>query len=79
MEKDGAIHFVFPGRQTWQRKILTADPPRLFRLVYYGGSLTIFWLEEDGAGGTDLNLTDVELTFYQFDICTLCEKLREKP
>ncbi len=58
VEKEGEIHFIFPGGQTWQGKILASDPPRLFRLVYYGGSTTTFLLEEDGTGGTDLTLTD---------------------
>ena len=58
IERDDAIHFIFPSGQTWQGQILAAEPPRLFRLVYYGGSITTFLLEEDGAGGTDLTLTD---------------------
>jgi len=58
VEQDGVIHFLFPGGQSWQGRILVSDPPRLFRLVYYGGSTTTFRLEEDDFGGTDLTLTD---------------------
>jgi uncharacterized protein YndB with AHSA1/START domain len=58
VEKDGKIHFIFPGGQTWEGEILASEPPRLFRLVYYGGSLTTFLLRGDGSGGTDLVLTD---------------------
>lgn len=57
-EKDCTIHFIFPGGQTWQGRILAIDPPSLFRPVYYGGSTTTFLLDEDDAGGTDLTLTD---------------------
>jgi len=58
VETDGAIHFVFPGGQIWQGKILAQDPPRRFSLVYYGGSITTFSLSDAGSGGTDLCLTD---------------------
>jgi len=57
-EQDGQIHFVFPNGLTWQGQILQAQPPALYSLRYYGGSLTTFQLKDDGQGGTDLTLTD---------------------
>jgi len=58
VEKDANIHFVFPSGVEWTGKILESDPPRKFKVEYYGGSITTFELESDGAGGTDLTLTD---------------------
>ena len=58
VERDGAVDFVFPGGQRWRGAILERQPPRRFALVYYGGSTTTFVLAEDGAGGTDLTMTD---------------------
>lgn len=58
VEKGGVIHFIFPGGQTWQGKILANDPPNHFAVEYYGGSHASFHLAEDDAGGTDLTLTD---------------------
>ncbi len=57
-ERDGAIDFVFPGGQIWRGWILEQQPPRRFSVEYYGGSRTTFELVADGAGGTDLTLTD---------------------
>ena len=58
IERDGAIAFEFPGGQRWNGAILVREPPRRFTVIYYGGSTTTFTLEEDGAGGTELLLTD---------------------
>ena len=58
VEQDGRIQFLFPDGQKWQGEILAQVSPRLFRVVYFGGSVVTFTLEEDGAGGTDLTLTD---------------------
>ena len=59
VERDGAIEFVFPGGQRWRGAILERRPPQRFVVVYYGGSTTTFELAQDGAGGTELTLTDV--------------------
>jgi uncharacterized protein YndB with AHSA1/START domain len=59
VERDGAIEFVFPGGQRWRGAILERRPPQRFTVLYYGGSTTTFELEDDGAGGTELTLTDV--------------------
>lgn len=58
IEHDGAISFVFPGGQRWRGAILAREPQRRFSVVYYGGSITTFTLEDDEAGGTDLTLHD---------------------
>ena len=58
VEKDGIIHFIFPNQAEWKGKILEAVPSRKFKIEYYGGSITTFELESDGAVGTDLTLTD---------------------
>jgi hypothetical protein len=58
VEEDGSIHFAFPGGQTWRGRILANEPPGLFRVEYYGGSIATFLLADDGRGGTDLTLTD---------------------
>jgi uncharacterized protein YndB with AHSA1/START domain len=58
VEDAGAIHFVFPDGQRWTGRILSNEPPRLFRVRYFGGTVMTFLLEDDGAGGTDLTLTD---------------------
>lgn len=57
-EENGTIVFRFPGGISWHSKIIDQISPRLFRLNYYGGSVTAFELDDDGAGGTDLLLTD---------------------
>jgi uncharacterized protein YndB with AHSA1/START domain len=58
VERDGSLHFTFPNGVTWQGKIQEQTPPHRFSVVYYGGSITMFELAPDGAGGTDLTLTD---------------------
>lgn len=58
VEHAGAIEFVFPNGMTWRSDVLDDDPPRRYRLRYFAGSETTFDLAPDGAGGTDLTLTD---------------------
>ena len=58
VERDGAITFAFSDGQTWRGTILADEPPHRFAVVYFGGSTTTFVLADDGAGGTDLRLTD---------------------
>ncbi len=58
VEAGGHIRFVFPNGAVWRGQVLTAEPPRRFSLIYYGGSTATFDLAEDGHGGTDLTLTD---------------------
>lgn len=61
IETDGVIHFIFPSGVEWRGRILESQPPRRFRVQYYGGSLTTFELKDDGQDGTDLILTDAEV------------------
>ena len=58
IEEDGHILFTFPGGVQWRGRILEAVPPKRFSVEYYGGSTTIFALESDGEGGTELLLSD---------------------
>ena len=58
IKQDGHIHFVFPNQAKWTGRILESEPPHIFKVEYYGGSVTTFELESDGATGTDLTLTD---------------------
>lgn len=57
-EQAGWIDFQFPNEATWHGKILVQEPPHRFRVEYYGGSITTFSLQDDGQGGTDLEVTD---------------------
>jgi uncharacterized protein YndB with AHSA1/START domain len=58
VERAGRIDFRFPDGQSWQGQILENSPPHRFVVEYFGGSITTFELADDGAGGTDLRLTD---------------------
>jgi uncharacterized protein YndB with AHSA1/START domain len=57
-EEDGMIHFVFPNGLTWDGQVLRAETNREFAVRYFGGSISVFTLADDGQHGTDLNLTD---------------------
>lgn len=48
-ERDGAIHFTFPNRWTEASRIVAAEPPSRFEIVYFG-SRTRFDIEASGAG-----------------------------
>lgn len=67
VEGDGTIEFVFPDGTTWEGRILERNEPSRFALRYLGGSLTTFDLRADEAGGTDLTLTDAEITEADID------------
>jgi len=58
VEEAGHVLFRFPDGQQWRGRILAAEPPHRYRLVYYGGSTVTFTLADNGAGGTDLSLVD---------------------
>jgi uncharacterized protein YndB with AHSA1/START domain len=58
VETDGWISWRWPDGTTARTRVLTLQPPTLFRLEYFGGSTTTFQLADDGRGGTDLTLTD---------------------
>ena len=57
-ERDGAIEFLFPDGERWRGKLLANEPPHVFELRYVGGTRARFALDPDGAGGTDVTLTD---------------------
>ena len=56
VEKDGAIHFRFPGGFSCVSRVLERRAPALFVLDYMG-AVARFELRSDGKGGTDLLLT----------------------
>ena len=58
VEQNGIIHFIFPNQAGWKGRVLEQDPPHIYKVEYYGGSVTTFELISDNAGGTDLTLTD---------------------
>lgn len=62
VEKDGTIEFVFFSGETWRSRILENSPPRRFAVEYLQGSRAAFDLADDGAGGTELSLTETGLS-----------------
>lgn len=58
MAGDGYIDFRFANGMTHRGRILAADAPRRFEVEYFGGARAAFELTDDGAGGTDLTLTE---------------------
>jgi len=57
-EVGGAVEFRFSNGQTLTSKIVKRDPGKLFQLRYFNGSTVTFVLRSDGAGGTELTLTE---------------------
>lgn len=59
VEEEGVVHFRFVNGLETRGRLLEADPPRRLRLEYFGSTVT--WeLAPDGAGGTDLTLTNTD-------------------
>lgn len=56
VETEGHIEFRFVNGSIYRSKILATDAPTLFEIDYLGGPVR-FELSSDGAGGTDLLLT----------------------
>lgn len=56
-ERDGIVRLRFVNGMATRGRVLEAEPPRRFALVYFG-STVVFDLEPDGTGGTDLTLTN---------------------
>jgi uncharacterized protein YndB with AHSA1/START domain len=56
VEHDGVIEFEAKNGNRWQSRIVERVPGRRFTMEY--GGVTEFDLAEDGAGGTDLTLTN---------------------
>jgi uncharacterized protein YndB with AHSA1/START domain len=61
-ERDGAIEFRFSNGAVWRGRVLERDPPRRFAVEYFGGSRVEFDLVADGVGGTDLTLTETDVS-----------------
>lgn len=55
---EGIIEFRFFNGQRLRSRIREQTPDRRFVLDYFGGSKAAFDVEDDGAGGTDLTLTE---------------------
>lgn len=56
-EVEGVVSFRFSNGMQEDAAVLEADLPRRYSLRYFG-SVVVFDLEPDGAGGTDLALTN---------------------
>ncbi|MDR7419848.1 MAG: hypothetical protein QN178_13175 [Armatimonadota bacterium] len=57
VERD-VIEFRFTGGEIWRSRILERVPFRRFTVAYFQGSVASFELEPDGAGGTEVRLTE---------------------
>ena len=58
VEHGGVIHFQFPDGSTHRGRVLRAEAPGVYSLVYYGDTECTFTLSSDGEAGTVLELTD---------------------
>ncbi len=56
-ERDGSVHFEFVNGVRWSGTVLAAEPPAHWAVEYFGSRVD-FVLAPDGAGGTDLTMTD---------------------
>jgi uncharacterized protein YndB with AHSA1/START domain len=57
-ERHGLVEFRFAGGQLLRSRVIQRDLHRRFAVEYFGGSVATFELADDGAGGTDLTLTE---------------------
>ena len=57
-ETDGTIMFRFPDGSAFESRILESTAPVRFAVEYFGGAKVLFECALDGAGGTDLRLTE---------------------
>lgn len=60
VEESGVIEFRFFNGQSWPSRVIERSPPTRFVVEYVEGSKAAFDLEDDGAGGTDLTLTETD-------------------
>jgi uncharacterized protein YndB with AHSA1/START domain len=60
-EYQGAIHFKFANGMAFESKVLERQTPSLFAVEYFGESRAEFQIVDDGAGGTDLTLTESQV------------------
>ncbi len=61
-ERDGVVEFRFSNGAVWRGRILDRDPPWRFAVEYFGESHVAFECAGDGAGGTDLTLTETGIS-----------------
>ena len=66
-ERDGVIEFRFSNGAVWRGQVLDREPPRRFAVEYFGGSHATFECAADGAGGTDLTLTETGIAAAEWD------------
>jgi uncharacterized protein YndB with AHSA1/START domain len=60
-EHDGVMAFTFLSEpEPFTFKILEKSPPSRFAFHYFGNTTVTFELESDGAGGTDLTMTETD-------------------
>jgi hypothetical protein len=57
-ERDGVVEFRFSNGAVWRGRVLERERPRRFTVEYFGGSRASFDCVDDGAGGTDVTLTE---------------------
>lgn len=57
-ESAGTIRFEFSNGSVFETKVLAKSRPERFAIEYFGGSRVNFDLISDGAGGTDLTMTE---------------------
>lgn len=60
-ELEGSIRFEFGNGMELTCPVLERRRPEIFALEYFGGSKVKFELTEDGAGGTDLTMTESQV------------------
>lgn len=66
-EYEGVVTFRFLNGQEWRSRILARESERHFSLTYFRGSVAAFELTPDGAGGTDLTLTETGVPTAEWD------------
>jgi hypothetical protein len=59
MEEEGVITWRFPNGLADTTTVIEHHPPAKFVVEYLGGTTATFELADDGAGGTDLTLSDI--------------------
>ena len=60
IEKNGFIHFKFPGGQTYRSQIIEAQEEAIYKIEYFH-SIVTFYLIGNSSGGTDLTLKNEQV------------------
>ena len=61
IEQVGVVHFRFSNGMEHVGRILNSEPDTRFSVEYFGGSIATFELADDGAGGTNVTLTETSI------------------